>query len=281
MNKRKIVFIFILLAACDVFLWHSVVFGGSNDATTVHFFNVGQGDSHLIELPGGAQILIDGGPDGRVLRELANVVHPADRYIDVVLLTHADADHVGGLPEVLRRYEVGAFVYNGRGADSDVWRELSDLIKAKEVPVVVVGEGDRLAWGEHELSILNPGLALLQSAAPNDAAIVSILTGGGIKTLFTADIAFTTENYILEKYDLDVDILKVAHHGSKFATSPAFLEEATPKVAVVQVGKNRYGHPTQEVLNRLQAALVRLYRNDRDGTVSVSAHGDSLRVERH
>lgn len=280
MKTRKIIFIFIALTALDIFLWYGIVFAGNTDKLVLDFFNVGQGDSQLVNLPEGAQILIDGGPDGRVLQELSKALNPTDRYIDLVVLTHADADHVGGLPQVFERYQVGAFIYNGRGSNNEFWRELVSILKNKEIPVLAVGEGDEIKIGESKLSILNPGPMLLQSDKANDASIVTLLQSKNIKALFTADIAFTTENYLLDKYDLDVDILKVAHHGSKLATSREFLDEATPKVSIIQVGKNRYGHPTKNTLENLKLTNVKIYRNDLGGTITVTLDGKKLLVTR-
>ncbi len=277
MQNNRLIIIFAAVAIFDAFLWAGVFSGGSGNLE-LNFLNVGQGDGQLVTLSSGVQILIDGGPDGRVLGELTKVLEATDRYIDLVILSHADQDHVGGLPDVLKRYRIGAFVFNGRGGENSSWQELSKILKEKNIPVVVLKEGDRILNGESELKILSPGKEIIQSAAANDACIVSELISKNSKTLFTCDIAFTTEDHILKKYDLDADILKVAHHGSKFATSREFLKEVTPKVSVIQVGKNRYGHPTASVLNNLKSLASNFYRNDLDGTIKLVSDGKEIKV---
>ncbi|MBI2035153.1 MAG: MBL fold metallo-hydrolase [Candidatus Liptonbacteria bacterium] len=276
-TNNRIIIVFAALVIFDALLWVRI-FNGTSGNLQEFFLNVGQGDSHLINLPSGVQVLIDGGPDGRVLGELSKVLASTDRYIDLVMLTHADLDHIGGLPDVLKRYRVGAFIFNGRSGENSTWQELVRVLEDRNIPIVVVQEGDKIINGNDELKILSPGKDIMWSAAPNDACIVSELVSKNSKTLFACDIAFTTENYILEKYDLNADILKVAHHGSKFATSKEFLAEVTPNISVIQVGKNRYGHPTANVLDNLKLAGGSFYRNDLDGTVTLEIDGQNIKV---
>lgn len=277
MDYRRLTSILILFLALDTFLWYEVIFGNQSTNLEIDFFDVGQGDSHLIILEG-VQILVDGGSDGSILGELAKMLDATDRYLDLLVLTHTDADHIGGLPQVLERYQIGAFIYNSRGSDSAIWREFAELIRKKNIPVIVVGEGDVITVGDAKLTVLNPGPEFVESSAPNDASIVMFLESLGTSVLLTGDIALATERYLLDKYNLDADILKVAHHGSKFATTKEFLAEVTSKVSIIQVGKNRHGHPTQEVLGNLDAAASRIYRNDLDGTLKVISDGEQIYV---
>lgn len=275
-SKQFLIFL-ALAAAADVFLWFSII-AKNSDILEVYFLNVGQGDSQFVNLPGGAQVLVDGGPHGRVVRELAKVLPPLDRYLDLVILSHADLDHLSGLLEVFNRYEVGAFIFSGRGADTKEWREFANILNAKKVPVIVVGEGDKLKYNGSILTFLSPGPEFLQSGAANEAALVSLLESKNAKIIFTSDIDFAVEDHLLKKYDLDADILKVAHHGSRFGTSEEFLKEATPKIAVIQVGENNYGHPTKQTLGRLADVGASVYRNDFDGTVKLEIDGAGVRV---
>jgi len=277
-KASPILLIVLALAALDGFLWYSILPSFSGDLA-VYFLDVGQGDSQLVHLPGGAKILIDSGPDGKVLRELGRALPGGDRYIDLLLLTHPEADHIGGFVDILKRYEVGAVLLTGRGKDTDTWREFKKILSDKKIPAISLREGDRVSQGESRFDILSPGPEYMASAALNDTSIVSLLTSRSASFLFTADIDENLERHLAEKYDLRADVLKVAHHGSKYSSSEEFLREVSPKIAVIQVGKgNSYGHPTKEALSRLGATGATVYRNDADGGVAVLADGVTLSV---
>lgn len=252
--------------------------GGVSNNLNLYFLDVGQGDSELIKLPGNVKMLIDGGPDKKVLTGLANVLAPTDRYLDFIVLSHSQLDHFSGLISVLERYKVGAFIYNGEDGKDAAWKEFMIVIKDKNIPVIVLRGGDSISYKNNKLAFLSPDGEVGKKSELNDVALVSELISGGIKTLFTADIGFDIENYLIKKYDLDVDILKVGHHGSKYSTSADFLSEATPKVSIIEVGKNTYGHPTKETLNKLSGVGSSIYRNDERGTVHIEANSGKVNV---
>lgn len=278
----KTAFLVGLLIILDIFVWYSVLASSLTDPK-LYFLNVGQGDSQLVRLPGtygqDIRLLIDSGPGKSVIRELEKSLPAGDRYLDLLIMTHAEADHLDGFIEILKRYSVGAFVYNGRGKDTVNWAAFAKELTDKKVPVVILGEGDRIRYGNALLTFLSPGPEFIKSEALNDAGFVSLLQAGGAKTLFTDDIDSRVEDFIIKKYDLNIDILKVAHHGSKFSTSQAFLDEVTPKIAVIQVGKNnKYGHPNADVVARLKNIGAHVYRNDQDGTVVITLKDGSAAV---
>ncbi len=262
--------IFSVLICFNAFVWYQVILH-SQDALDVYFLDVGQGDSQLIVLPGGVKVLIDGGPDKGVLFELSNVLPETDRYIDIVVITHPELDHFGGIYDVAERYKIGALAVSGREGESDAWRDLLLLLKDKEIPILKLGAGDAIKYEDSVIMVLSPNKSLMSNKEVNETSLVLGLNSEGVRALFTGDIGFTTENYITDEYDIDVDILKVAHHGSKFSTGMGFLLEATPEISVIQVGKNRFGHPTQATLSRLQSIGSSIYRNDENGTVHVTA----------
>lgn len=185
-----------------------------------------------------------------------------DRYIDVVMISHAELDHFGGLLDVMQRYEVGALVYNGHGSDSESFKEFAQLVKARQIPVVIVGEGDTIAHTSSTLRILST-----EGKNRNESAIVARFTDGKVSALFTGDIGKETEAQLVRQGGIKTDILKVPHHGSKFSSTEAFLRAVRPKIAIIEVGKNSYGHPTKEVLERLRRAKTALLRTDRDGMI--------------
>ena len=279
--KSRFFLITLIVVALDIFLWLILArsfFAADN--LTLSFLDVGQGDSQLIELPEGPKVLIDSGPDSRVLDEL-EVSLGVSRYIDLVIITHPEADHANGYIHILRRYRVGAIAVTGRDKDTESWHELTKMIGDLRIPVVRLGEGDSIRVGNSVFDILAPNAGFRESAALNDTALVIMLKSGGVKTLLTADIGENVERALVGEYDIDADILKVGHHGSRFSSSQDFLAEVTPAVAVIQVGKgNRYGHPAQEVLERLGATGAKIYRNDTDGRIVITVKDGVARVKK-
>lgn len=269
--------IFLVLIGFNVFVWQSVA-GGERNGLDIYFLNVGQGDSQFIKLPDGVDILIDGGPNKSVLFELAKVIPKTDKYIDLVILTHPQLDHFGGLYDVINRYKIGAFVFSGRDGEGEAWNEFREMLGAKGVNIVEVGAGDLIRYKEDSLLILSPNDEFFVKEEINESSLVALLASENSKTLFTGDIGFETENYLVEKYDLDVDVLKVPHHGSRFSSGIKFLEEVTPRVSVIGVGDNNYGHPTEAALTRLKTIGSSIYRTDKNGTVRVEIKDGILTV---
>jgi competence protein ComEC len=223
--------------------------------------------------------LIDGGPDSSVLRELPEVMGPIDRSLDAVIATHPDADHIGGLVDVLKRYEVGVFIEPGAPKDSAIYRALKNEVEENKIPRRLGRRGMVLDLGGGALlEILYPykDVSTLPSDKANEGGIVARLRLGEASALLLADIPKFVEYEVvqLEGEKLESDVLKVAHHGSKTSTSELLLQAAQPKLAIISVGeKNRYGHPASEVLNRLAAFGIPLLRTDEKGTVRCFSNG--------
>ena len=273
---------FLLLTGFNLFIWYGVVFGGVADLN-LYFLNVGQGDSELIELPDGVQILIDGGPDKSVLFELAKIMPSSDRYLDLVVMTHAQTDHFAGFAHILDRYKIGAIIVTGREGESKTWENFRNLLEAKQIPVVLVEAGDRITYRENLLEVLSPDPELLTDKEINESSVILKLESQGIKALFTGDAGFKTENYLQSRTSseggqLDVDVLKVAHHGSKYSTGANFLAATTPLISVIEVGKNNYGHPTEATLSRLKSFGNAIYRTDENGTVRLVVRDGKIAV---
>jgi len=213
-------------------------------------------------------MLIDGGPDKSVLFELSKILPKTDRYIDLVMMTHAQLDHFEGLYDVVDRYKVGAFVSTGREGTSEAWREFEKLLAEKGVPVILLGAGDKITYKDSVFDVLSPNKEFLDNPEINESSLVLELESEGSKSLFTGDIGFVTENFLTDTYDMNLDILKVAHHGSRYSSGITFLQEATPRISVIEVGKNNtFGHPTEAALSRLKSVGTSIYRTDQDGTV--------------
>lgn len=276
---KRISILILLLLAANAVLGIRILGRGAGEAS-ISFLDVGQGDASLITLPARGrtvQILIDGGPTTAILPALEAVMPKGDRSIDLVVLTHPQLDHFGGLIDVVKRYRVGAFLWNGRAGTIGAWNDLVAAVQESGIPAVALGRGDAIRIGNRALAVLHPDQAGLMSGELNDSSLVTRLDTDGVRALFTGDIAARTER-LLSPEEIRADILKVPHHGSKYSSSEEFLAAVRPRAAFIEVGKNRYGHPTAEALARLAAAGGRIFRTDRDGTVRVLLGKAMLRV---
>jgi len=276
--KNWVILLIAFLFIFDGFVWLEILFHQKNKNTEVYFLDVGQGDSELIVLPGGVKILIDGGPDNKVLNSLFPVLRPTDRYIDFVVLSHAQTDHFSGLIDVLMRYQVGAFIYNGRAGAAPSWPELTSVINQNNVPVEILMAGDKISYLDNIFDILMPDKNFINSADLNETVLVELLQTQGSKILFTGDMDSKMEDYLIQRQNLDIDVLKVAHHGSKFSSGENFLKTANPKIAVIEVGKNSYGHPTLDVLSRLASVGAQIFRTDKNGTIKLTIENLKINI---
>jgi len=268
-----------ILVAADIFIWGQILFKNNNGDLKLYFLDVGQGDSQLI-LADGIKIMIDGGPvNGRALENLAKLLLSSDRYIDLLVLTHPQLDHYGGFIDVLKNYNVGAFVANGRKGESDAYQSLVETIKDKQIPYIALAKGSAIRYKDLSLEVLSPSLKNLSSSELNDTSLVILLKDGDLKVLYTGDIGAKVEKELADKYDLSAQVLKVGHHGSRFSSSQAFLQELKPKIAIIEVGKkNTYGHPTPAVLGRLADVGSQVFRTDINGLVELISEAGKLKV---
>ena len=230
---------------------------------SVHVLDVGQGDSILIESPTGRRVLIDGGPNGAVLQQrLAEHLPWWSRRIDIVILTHPSADHIIGLTETLQRYQVG-YVIDPQLESSTVYgRNWTDALKQRpDLQVIRAERGVTLDLGGGSmLEILHPPAERPFDTASehDDNSVVARLSYGETSFLFAADIYATAEGYLLDSgAGIQATVLKVAHQGSRYASSAEFLEAVSPSVAVITAGEdNGFGHPHPETLERLHALRI-------------------------
>ena len=270
---------FLVLAGFNGIVWQGVIERITEDPLEVYFLDVGQGDSELIVFPDGVKVLIDGGPSKEILFELGEVLSPTDRYIDLVMITHAQLDHYGGIKDVIERYQIGAFIFNGEEGEGQAWNEFMETLEQEKIPIIILGEGDKINYKDKQVNILSPSEKLLANKDLNDGSLVTELTGEEVKILFTGDIGFEAEEALLEKYDMNIDVLKVAHHGSRYASGVSFLEEATPLISIIEVGDNRFGHPTEATLQRLSRVGSSIYRTDENGRVELNIEDGKVGVK--
>lgn len=291
-QKIKLVFLFILLLA--TFFVVFVAFREDRKGTlTVAFLNVGQGDAIYIEGPNGNQILVDGGPGKSVLRELSKMMPFYDRSIDVVIASHADQDHVGGLPDVLKKYKVGIFMEPGVPGESSSYEEFKGKIEKLKIKRLEARRGMEIDLGEGAvLQILFPDRDP-SGMETNMASIVARLVYGENEFLLTGDSPQPIENYLVSleggkcqgstltcNSKLESDVLKAGHHGSKTSTGSSFVSAVLPQYAVISAGKdNRYGHPNQEVLDILTNFGATILRTDLSGRIIFKSDGVKLELK--
>ncbi len=277
--------VFVFLAASVILSFAALRAEAGNDGLLhVYFLDVGQGDAEFIQAPNGNQILIDGGPDNKVIQELAKVMPFYDRSIDLVILTHPHADHLNGLLEVLKRYDVGKIIENNINYNS---AEYAEWNKAKlQSGIVQAEKGQIIDLGDDiKLKIIYPKTSGSSGAQtvknPHDYAIVSKLDYGQESVLFTADAEAKVENKLVnEGASLDSQFLKVGHHGSKTSSSAAFLRAVKPELAFIEVGvKNRYGLPHPSIIERLENSGIKYYRTDINGTIDLMLDGKNYIVK--
>lgn len=249
----------------------------------IYFFDIGQGDAIFIETPSGQQILVDGGPDNKVLSKLGESMPFYDKDIDVVIVSHPHADHVVGLIDVLERYEVKNIIEAKESYDSSEFKAWQSVVKNENANNIEAIAGKVIDLGDGvTLTILHPFESVVgdNPKNPHDDVVVMMLRYKDLEIVLTGDMEAKVERkLILAGYDLDSDVLKIGHHGSKTSTSEEFLSAVSPEIAVIQVGtKNRYGHPSPEILERLDGYDIRYYRNDVDGDIKLISDGKSFQI---
>lgn len=269
------------LAMGMVLVWLVVFTQSQNPNLEVDFFDVGQGDAIFIEAPNGNQVLIDGGPSNIILEKLGKELSFYDRSIDLIVLTHPEADHINGLVEVLKNYKVEHILYTGVTRDTSAYKEWSRLIEEKDIPFTIAQAGQIIYLNPQiRLYVLWPdeNLSGRRFKNNNNASVVVQLVYGQVEFLFTGDIERETERELASsEIDLASDVLKVAHHGSKTSTTPEFFSKVNPKVAVICAGRNNpYGHPHSIILERLKD--IKVYSTYKDGDIEILSDGQSLLV---
>ncbi len=266
----------------NILAWAAVFDLSKPQILEVNFFDVGQGDSIFIETPGNQQILIDGGPSSQVSERLSQEMPFWDRTIDLVILTHPEKDHMAGLLEVLKRYKVENILWTGVIRNTTEWELWKKEISEEKANIKIAQSGQKIITSKSTLEIIYPltNAAGQELEDSNNTSIVSRLVFGQNSFLFTGDIYKADELKLLgQGINLDSDILKVSHHGSKTSTSQEFLEKVSPLAAVISAGKdNSYGHPTQEVLDILKNYGIRILRTDQNKNIKIIADGKKITV---
>lgn len=254
----------------------AAVQNGGEGRLSVHYLDVGQGDSEFVQLPNGECMLIDAGDmnyGGEITEQIKSLGYDK---IDYLIATHPHADHIGGMSEIIENFEIGEIYMPRATTNTATFEELLNTISDK---------GLSISTARSETVIEESGGLTMEFLAPcsaeyddlNNYSAVLKITYNDSSFIFMGDAEDVSENEMLENSysKLNADVLKVGHHGSKYSTTEDFINAVSPEYAVISCGKdNSYGHPHNETVKRLTDAGVKLYRTDRLGAVTISTNGD-------
>ncbi len=235
----------------------------------VAFLNIGQGSSVLIYNPR-LQMLYDAGPYGfETISEINKLLPFYDRDIDLVFISHPDKDHYGGLFSILERYKVRAIITPPVNSTESGYLQLLKKIKEKNIPLIYLKKGDKIETNFEDILVLNPKPKMFKS--DNQNSLVLKVSKNNKTFLLTGDIDYKVERYLVKEYGniLKADYVLLPHHGSKYSSSDIFLKNLGNFFAIIQVGKNKYGHPHKEVINKLEKLKIDYWRTDLNGTLIV------------
>ncbi len=249
---------------------------------TVTFLDVGQGDSIFIETPDGVQMLIDGGVNNAVLRQLAKQMSIGDKSLDVVLATHPDKDHVGGLVDVLARYQVANIIKTNNQSDTATFKALELAEEEERANIYLATAGQQLALGASTLVLILSPSGDVANLESNTSSIVAQLRYGEIEFMLTGDAPISIEEYLTRTFGdtLESEVLKLGHHGSRTSSGEIFLDTVKPNFAVVSASKdNTYGHPHSEVVENVTKRNIEMLSTADQGTIVFKSDGKRVWVE--
>ena len=242
----------------------------------VHFINVGQGDATYIEMPDGTDILIDAG-ESKYGSTVVNYLNSQEKGMDLdyLISTHPDADHVGGMQEVFKQLNVKNFYYPADAPhNTQTWKNILSLANTEGCKILDSKPGTVISGGGATLKFIHPTKDYNDN---NEDSVVGLLDYNNTEVLLTGDAeAITEQDMVSQNLVPDVDVLKVGHHGSNTSTTQEFLNKAKPEHAVISVGENSYGHPTQNILNRLFSIGSKVWRTDKNGHVIMTSNGNNI-----
>ncbi len=279
---RPISLIVVCLALATVGVWYDTL-NTFWRPLRVDFLSLGQGDSTFIRTPQGSTILVDGGaPHERYKNLVEYLLDQGIRRIDLVVLTHPEADHIGALPQVISLFPVGLVIDPGKDAETDSWQVFCDAVMQSGVAWKVARAGDEIGGlRDIRLRIVNPSGPRARchvEGEANEDSLVLLLSWRNLQIALTGDIGFETEENLNLRADGKTVVLKVPHHGSRYSSSWEFIENLHPVVAVAEVGRNPYGHPHERTMRRYWGIGAQFFRTDRCGTVCLQSDGDTLRI---
>lgn len=263
----------------------------SREFLTVAVLDIGQGDAIFIEAPNGNQVLIDAGQTSAVTRQLSQMLPFYDRHLNLIIATHHDSDHTGGMPDIFKRYNVEKYATGSTRENDALYTEIERLENVEKSERIMLSAGDRIILDDGIVSGANVRSSIYldilwppgdeKFSNTNDASVVVNLVYGEISFLLTGDAPKSVEEKIVgEKLLNKVNVLKVGHHGSKNSTSENFVRKIAPQYAVISAGKdNKFGHPHAEVVEVLRKNNVEILETAQMGTIIFKSDGKKVLVD--
>jgi competence protein ComEC len=270
-NKLRAVFYSVIVG--NILIW-SFFFSLPDGKLHLKIYDVGQGDAIFLRTPGGHKVLIDGGPNNKILDYLGEELPFYSKKLDLVILTHPQSDHLTGLVDVVERYQISYLWMNETKNETKLFSEWQDVLKNREATASIVRQGDRMVFPDKtEITVVWPKNDLTVSDI-NAHSVVVLVTYGDFDALLTGDADRQTQPYT--SGSRHVEVFKVPHHGAKESFDEKFVRTISPEVSVISVGsKNSYGHPSTQAVNVLEEVGSKIYRTDKDGTIEIVSDGKS------
>jgi len=270
--KKLIVILTLVFLLCFSGILHA------QENLKIYFLDVGQGDASVIIPSSGKVAMIDSGPDESLI--LSYLQNLGISHIDLLIATHAHADHIAGMDKIIAKYKPKAFIDPGIPHTTATYQRMITAIDKYNINYYR-GISRKINLGSLSLTILPPAIPLIKGSELNNNSVVVRLDYKNFSCLFTGDIEKEREGQLLteSRSNLNVNILKIGHHGSSSSSSPLFIKSVGPKIAVICCGQgNKYGHPHQETISLLQSLGIEIYRTDLNGTILVKTDGIDYQV---
>ena len=270
------------LALVAIAIWSSVLEKPmASGNLTLSVLDVGQGDSLLVTTPLGHHVLVDAGPTSQVTAKLDAALPRSGRAIDLAIVSHNHADHIGGMIAVINRFTVDQFWLSGATDTTQVYIDMLQALKDRRVPTKAVIAGDTTTFDGVKFTVLYPITSQvgLRPENQHDAMVAVLVEYKSRSMVLTGDLESSKEAEILKAGEIThtIDVLKVGHHGSTTSTSDAWLDALKPSIAVISVGaKNMFGHPAPSTVTKLTNRGIQVLRTDQNGTVDVVTDGERI-----
>lgn len=270
-------FVVFLVIVCQ--LLFNIIENDNDGLMHLHMLDVGQGDAFLLQTVDKKYVLIDGGPSSNLIDVMADYMPFWQNRLDLVIATHGDSDHIGGLVELSERYDIEAFIYNGESKNTLIFEELMKNISFDGVDISIAQSGEEIRVGCcMEIDILWPGSIKIEDS--NDRSVSIIAKYKDFEIYMAGDLGYKYEEKITNNLGVDIEVMKISHHGSRTSTSTKVVDNIRPQITLISAGKdNKFGHPHREVLDLLDKNNIIQYRTDIQGTVSIKSDGSDYVVD--